>query len=304
MSKARFLDRRILAGSLLALAIVSAGAVGPARGQQTDRQRIGLDGYCPVCLVDGDKWAKGAAEHQTTYDGITYYFPNDTIKQEFLASPAKYVPALGGDCVVCQAKAGKRVPGSTSNASRHGNRIFLFPSPKEQQVFAKNPKEFANVDLALNGECAVCLVHAKKHVAGKAEFTEIYKGFRYQFPSAKEQAEFRKDPGRYAAAGSGSNGKSAQTNAGRAAKGTLTVTGKTACAGCEFGVTPIQNPDELGLAVNTNDGKVVIVEQAHRLYGSVYKDRFSGQQVRVSGRVVRQDGRFTWIEPSALTVLK
>ena len=82
--------------------------------------------------------------------------------------------------------------------------------------------------------------------------------------------------------------------------GPLTVTGRTACAGCDFGVGPIQNPEELGLAVNTDDGRVVIVEQAHKLYPDAYVNRYAGQRVRVSGRVIKQQGRFTWIEPTEL----
>ena len=66
----------------------------------------------------------------------------------------------------------------------------------------------------------------------------------------------------------------------------------------------IHDPDELGLAVNTDDGKVVIVEQGHKLYSSVYENRYAGQRVRVSGRVIKQQGRFTWIEPTELIVQK
>jgi YHS domain-containing protein len=304
MSNARLSARQVLIGSLVALAVVSVGVVSPVRGQQPAGQRLGLEGYCPVCILDARKWEKGSPDHTATYDGITYRFPNDTIKQKFLANPARYVPALGGDCTVCYAKLGKRVPGNVRNVYRHGDRLFLFPSDKEAEVFRKNAKEFADVDLVLNGECAVCLVNASKHVPGKAAFTEVYNGFRYQFPSATEQAAFRKDPARYAAAAARTNGKSSQRNERPAGKDVLTVTGRTTCAGCEHGRTPIQNPDELGLAVNLTDGKVVIVEQAHRLYSGVYKNRFAHQQVRVSGRVLRQEGRFTWIEPTDLTVLK
>ena len=304
MRKARFSCRRLLAGALAALAMVSAGAVGSAWAQQTDGKRIGLEGRCPVCIHDANKWAEGSPDYQATYDGVTYYFPSDAIKQVFLANPAKYVPALGGDCTVCYAKLGKRVPGNIRHASWHAKRLFLFPSEKEQEVFGQNSKAFADVDLALNGDCAVCLVHHNKHVPGKAEFTEVYHGFRYLFPSATEQAEFRKDPARYAATGSQTNGKSAQGKESRTGKEILTVTGKTTCAACEHGRTPIQNPDEMGLAVNLPDGKVVIVEQAHQRYASVYQNRFSGQRVRVSGRVLREDGRFTWIDPTELTVLR
>jgi YHS domain-containing protein len=304
MSNARFSYRQLLAGSLLALALVSAGAIRPAGAEQTKDQRIGLDGYCPVCIIDAKKWEKGSADHKATYDGVTYYFPNDTIRQKFVANPAKYVPALGGDCVVCYAKLGKRAPGTTEHAVRYDNRLFLFPSDKEEQVFLKDPKAFADVDLALNGDCAVCLVHLNKRVPGKREFTEVHDGFRYLFPSASEQAAFHKDPARYAAAGSKTDAKPAQRDDRSTAKDTLTVTGKTTCAGCEHGVTPIQNADELGLAINTADGKVIIVEQAHQLYPDVYKNRFSGQRVRVSGSVLKQEGRFTWIEPTELTVQK
>jgi YHS domain-containing protein len=300
MSAARIACRPVLAGSLLALAIVSLWAIRPAQAEQPER--IGLGGYCPVCIVEAGKWEKGSAAYKATYDGITYHFPNNTIRRKFVVTPARYVPALGGDCTVCYAKLGKRVAGNIRHVSRHDNRVYLFPGPKEKQIFDKSPKEFANVDLALNGACAVCLVHAKKRVPGKAQFTEVHNGFRYQFPSAKEQAVFRKNPARYTAAALKAKPARADNRAAR--KETLTVTGKTACAGCEHGVVPIQSPDELGLAVNTADGKVVIVEKAHTLYRSVYDQRFTGQQVRVSGSVLKRQGRFTWIEPTELTVLK
>jgi YHS domain-containing protein len=304
MNYARFTWRRLLTGSLLALLLGVAAPLGTVGAQPAGNQRIGLDGYCPVCIIDAKKWVKGSPDHAVSYDGVTYHFPNDTIKQEFLASPAKYVPALGGDCIVCFAKLGKHVPGSIQHAARADGRLYLFPGDEQQQAFLKNPKEFANVDLALGGECAVCLVKANKHVPGKAEFTEIHNGLRYQFPSANEQAIFRKDPAHYAAAAAKGNGKSSANSERPADQNVLTVTGQTACAGCEYGVTPIQNPEELGLAVKLADDKVVVVEHAHQRYSSVYESRFTGQRVRVSGRVLKQEGRFTWLEPTELTVLK
>ena len=304
MSTARLSPRRVLAGSLLALVLVAAGSLAQALAQETASPRIALDGYCPVCIVDAKKWEKGSPDHKAVYDGLTYHFPNDTIKQKFVANPAKYVPALGGDCIVCYVKLGKRVPGTTAHVARYDNRIFLFPGEKQQKAFLADSAAFADADLALKGDCAVCLDHHKKRVAGKAEFTEVYGGLRYRFPSAKIQAEFRANPARYADVAAKADGRSAQAKDRRAAKELVTFTGKTTCAGCEHGVTPIQSPDELGLAVDLLDGKVVVVEQAHKLYRSVYDNRFAGQEVRVSGRVLKQEGLFTWIEPTELTVLK
>jgi YHS domain-containing protein len=303
MSRVLPARRPVLAGPLLALALVVFGTLPAARAADGAGPRVGLGGYCPVCILDARKWVKGSPEHQAVYDGVTYYFPSAAVKQEFLASPAKHVPALGGDCIVCYAKLGKRVPGTVQHVARYDNRIFLFPGKEQRDAFLANPPAFADVDLALHGDCPVCLVNLNKHVPGKAEFTEIKDGFRYLFPSAREQAAFRKDPARYAAA---AKAKEKQSKSGPrpGANGLVTVTGKTGCAGCEYGVTPVQNPEELGLAVATGDGKVVIVEQAHKLYASAYKNRYAGQQVRVSGRVIKQQGRFTWIDPTELTVLK
>ena len=48
----------------------------------------------------------------------------------------------------------------------------------------------------------------------------------------------------------------------------------------------------------------MIVEQAHKLYPSAYENRYAGQQVRVSGHVIKRRGRFTWVEPTELMVQK
>ena len=294
----------VLTGSLLALAILGTGMLQTVKADHMEGPRIGLGGYCPVCILDANKWAKGSPQHQATYDGVTYYFPEEAIKEKFLANPAKYAPALGGDCIVCYAKLGKRVPGSVYYSARYDNRLFLFPGAEQQQAFLGNPKEFANADLALNGDCAVCQVHHNKRVAGKPEFTEIKDGLRYLFVSAREQAAFRKDPSAYVGPASMPKATESPTSQRTKGNGLLTVMGQTTCAGCEHGIKTIQNPEELGLAVNTDDGRVVIVEQAHKLYPDAYENRYDGQQVRVSGRVIKQQGRFTWIEPTGLMVQK
>ena len=203
---------KVLKGSLLALAILATGSLHPVKADQMEGPRIGLGGYCPVCILDANKWAMGSPEHQATYDGVTYYFPDEAIKQTFLANPAKYVPALGGDCIVCYAKLGKRVPGSVNHSARYDNRLFLFPGAEQQQAFLSNPNEFANADLALKGDCAVCLVHHNKRVAGKPEFAEIKDGFRYLFVSPLEQAAFREDPAAYVAPASRPNAMESMTS--------------------------------------------------------------------------------------------
>lgn len=265
--------------------------------------KIGLEGYCPVCVIEARKWERGRPEFQSTFDGVRYYFPNASIKRKFDAAPAKYVPALGGDCTVCYAKAGKRVPGNIRHAAIDNKRLFLFPSDGEKREFQKNPRAYRNVDLAANGECVVCLAKVNKHVPGKPEHTVIHNGFRYQFPSDREASAFRKSPDQFVAATMKKEMKVTQAKKADGRTQLVSVSGMSACAGCEFGVTPLANPDELGLAVKTSDGDVVVVENAHKLYPQIYAARFQGQKIQVEGKILKTDGKIAWLQPTTVRVL-
>lgn len=289
-----FLYAAALSSALVALPFSSSRA-----SAQDKKQNIGLEGYCPVCIIEAEKWEKGSKQHETTYDGVTYRFPSAAIREKFLANPAKYVPALNGDCIVCLAMKGKRVPGSVYHAAYHNKRLYLFPGKTQKQAFLKSPEKFAKADLALKGDCAVCLDHVKKRVPGKPEFTEIHKGMRYMFPGKKQQMEFRKKPDHYSmSAMKASKEMTLMKNQ------KITIAGKTSCAGCEHGVKPVHSPKEMGLAVGKKGGRVFVIENAHKLYPEIYKSRFDGKQVMVSGKVIKQKGKFAWIEPTKLQLVK
>lgn len=161
--------------------------------------QVAMEGYCPVCVIEKKQWIKGDPAFQATYDGKTYLFPGEKEKAMFTANPAKYVPALGGDCTVCLSHKGKRVPGSVQHAAFAEGRLYLFPAEKQQQEFLANHEKYAATDLALDGKCSVCRVEKGKAVPGKPEFAEYYQGRRYLFPSPKQQQMFRANPSKYAA---------------------------------------------------------------------------------------------------------
>jgi YHS domain-containing protein len=141
-----------------------------------------------------------------------------------------------------------------------------------------------------------------KHVPGSAQHTVIHDGLRYQFPSAKEADMFRQSPAQFvgAVATMGKTGMK-QTKPSSAAAKAVRLVGRTGCAACEFGIKPLGSPDELGLAIETNDGKVIVVEEAHKLYPKQYKDRFEGNEIAVEGHVVKTQGNVTWLKPTTLT---
>ncbi|MCH7728480.1 MAG: YHS domain-containing protein [Planctomycetes bacterium] len=290
----------MLEAALVAMLVTTFVAGNTVQAQDAKAESLGLEGYCPVCLIETKKWVRGNPDHQVTYDGKTYYFPSESEKRMFEEDPSKYVPALGGDCTVCFANAGKRVPGNIRHGALYKGRVFLFTSDREKKEFLSNTTKYADADLALGGRCVVCRVMAGKDVPGRPEFTAIHQGLRYQFVSERERRIFAANPTKFVGVAT----SNAQASARDGSNNVVTIKGKSACAGCEHGVAPIGAPDELGLAVNAPDGRVYVVEDAHKKYPRIYERRYDGLPLELSGTVLKTDGNITWIKPQTLRVLK
>ncbi|QDT04976.1 YHS domain protein [Rubripirellula lacrimiformis] len=172
----------------------------PGSGTKANGNAVGLQGYCPVCVVNMKKWVKGNPQFSAKQDGKIYLFPNDEQKNVFLSDPAKYTPVLGGDCVVALVEMHKRVPGDLTFAVAHQNRLYLFANEQAKKMFQANPAKYENADLALDGKCSVCRVEMNQDVAGQPQFTSIYNGLRYQFPGLEQQKMFDNNPDKYKAA--------------------------------------------------------------------------------------------------------
>lgn len=160
---------------------------------------VGLEGYCPVCIIEMKQWVKGSPQFAVEHDGKTYLFPGEEQRQMFLEKPAKYTPALGGDCVVCYADGGDRVPGSIRHAALSGGRLFLFPNQEFRQAFLREPAKYSRVDVALGGKCSVCRVEMNQDVDGDPGIATTYKGKRYYFPSEDQRRMFLAEPQKYEA---------------------------------------------------------------------------------------------------------
>lgn len=163
---------------------------------------LGLDGYCVVCVHNMKKWEKGDPSITSVFDGFEYRFPSQAIKAEFDRDPQAFVPVLQGDCIVCLEKMDKRVPGKVQFPTLYNGRLYLFPGAGEKAAFDASPDQFVDADLALGGDCAVCLAKMGKNVPGSPEFTVIHNGMRYQFPSESEAEMFRQQPSSFVAVGS------------------------------------------------------------------------------------------------------
>ncbi|MEM6655663.1 MAG: hypothetical protein AAF596_07670, partial [Planctomycetota bacterium] len=129
---------------------------GPAAPTATAPQTtapVALRGFCPVCLVELKQWVRGNPEFASVVDGKAYYFPDAATKAKFDATPATYVPALGGDDVVTYARTGRRAPASLAYGVLHDGRPYFFASDANKRQFEASPAAFAMVDVALGGDC-------------------------------------------------------------------------------------------------------------------------------------------------------
>ncbi len=64
-------------------------------------------------------------------------------------------------------------------------------------LFANEEQKAKQNPLALNGNCAVCLVKSQKIVKGKAEYASVYDGRTYLFPSEEVKKMFDANPEKY-----------------------------------------------------------------------------------------------------------
>lgn len=111
------------------------------------RPPLGLDGYCPVTLIerhhqtpnDPHCWVQGDPRWGVVHRGIVYLFAGPEEQKRFLADPDRYSPALSGNDPVMAFDQGRLEMGSRQYGTFFGDRIYLFSSQENYRKFASNP---------------------------------------------------------------------------------------------------------------------------------------------------------------------
>jgi thiol-disulfide isomerase/thioredoxin/YHS domain-containing protein len=98
-----------------------------------------LDGFCPVAVLDEDRWAAGDSRWGARHRGRVYLFHDAASQQRFLADPERYSPALAGFDPVLFSEQGQFVEGKREHGLRFENQMFLFQSEASLAKFEKNP---------------------------------------------------------------------------------------------------------------------------------------------------------------------
>jgi YHS domain-containing protein/thiol-disulfide isomerase/thioredoxin len=103
---------------------------------------IGMEGYCPVTLVEKSTWQVGDRRWGATFEGHTYLFASEENQKKFLANPVRFSPISSGFDPVIKLDQGKDVPGLRKHGVYFQNRILLFSSETSLSSFSKNPSRY------------------------------------------------------------------------------------------------------------------------------------------------------------------
>ncbi len=107
--------------------------------EKSNPLRCGLEGFCPVELIEKDRWVAGNPEYQMSYQGQVFHFSSEAARRQFQAAPEKYAPIEGGNDVVLIAEENRSVPGSVNHSALWRGRLFLFSNSATLAEFQKNP---------------------------------------------------------------------------------------------------------------------------------------------------------------------
>lgn len=89
------------------------------------KKGVAIKGYDPVSYFSGNP-LKGTKDHQHTYEGVTYYFSNDSNLKKFKSDPKKFEPQYGGWCAYAIGETGDKVKIDPKTYQIWNDRLYLF----------------------------------------------------------------------------------------------------------------------------------------------------------------------------------
>jgi len=102
----------------------------------------GLEGYCPVSLVEERAWKAGNPQWIASHEGRIYFFASPGHQQAFTRDPRRYAPALAGFDVVLHRERGILVPGQRRHGVAHRGRYYLFADETTLERFWQAPAAY------------------------------------------------------------------------------------------------------------------------------------------------------------------
>ena len=131
--------------------MITPAGFRPAVNAAPPRPPVGLDGFCPVTMVERARtapqdprcWVPGDTRWGAVHRGITYLFAGPDQQRKFLAAPDRYAPALSGNDPVLAFDRGVMQPGRRDFGTFYEDRIYLFAGNDTLDHFRQDPRRYS-----------------------------------------------------------------------------------------------------------------------------------------------------------------
>lgn len=112
---------------------------------------VGIQGYDPVAYFKEGKAKEGKKSISYTYEGVTYYFTNETYRDLFKKSPASYEPQYGGWCAYAMGATGEKVEIDPETFKITNGKLYLFYNAYFNNTLPKWNKDETNLKSKADG---------------------------------------------------------------------------------------------------------------------------------------------------------
>ncbi|MDO4574886.1 MAG: hypothetical protein Q4D98_06690 [Planctomycetia bacterium] len=108
----------------------------------SDQTVLGLEGFCPISLIQSEQWVEGDSRWSVVHHGITYHLAKPEMVRQFLSDPARYVPVADGKDPVALAEGGATTQGSADFCVVFEGKLYMFASEANLNRFMENSNLF------------------------------------------------------------------------------------------------------------------------------------------------------------------
>lgn len=118
--------RNVFVAAALLLSVTAFSQQAKRLAHFNVENKVGIQGYDPVAYFKQGKAVKGKKELAASYQGIVYYFANETDKAAFLKNPTAYEPQYGGWCAFAMGDYGEKVEVDPETFKILDGKLYLF----------------------------------------------------------------------------------------------------------------------------------------------------------------------------------
>lgn len=129
---------RSLAGSTLALMLLSASLFAADLVNVSGAHRAAISGYDPVAFFTDSRPVKGSPSITATHRGATYFFATEDHKRLFEQNPDTYAPQYGGFCAY-GVSVGALFPVDISTWQVRDGKLYLNKNADVLKLFNADP---------------------------------------------------------------------------------------------------------------------------------------------------------------------